>query len=65
MEIIKARIRNDGRNYDEHVAEFLREWKEQKPTEATVDGLVNLLRGQKFNDTALKIEEGSFRKKRK
>jgi len=65
VEIIKARIRNDGRNYDEHVAEFLREWKEQKPTEATVDGLVNLLRGQKFNDTALKIEEGSFRKKRK
>jgi len=61
--VIQARIRNDGRDFDEHIAEFIREWSERKPGEATVGGLVGLLRKLRFNDTAGKIEDGSFKKK--
>jgi len=64
VEVIKARIRTEGRDWDEHVAEFLREWMEQKPEAATLGGLINLLKDQRFNDTALKLEEGSFKKRR-
>jgi len=64
VEVIKARIRQEGRDMDEHVAEFLREWIEQKPEAATLGGLISLLRDQKFNDTALKLEEGTFKKRR-
>jgi len=64
VEVIKARIRSEGRDHDEHVAEFLREWIEQKPETATLGGLINLLKDQKFNDTALKLEEGTFKKRR-
>merc|ERR1712130_868242 len=63
VEVIKARIRQEGRDMDEHVAEFLREWIEQKPEAATLGGLISLLRDQKFNDTALKLEEGTFKKR--
>merc|ERR1719369_1632285 len=52
VEVIKARIRTEGRDWDEHVAEFLREWMEQKPEAATLGGLINLLKDQRFNDTA-------------
>ena len=64
VEVIKARIRSEGRDHDEHVGEFLREWAEQKPEAANLGGLINLLKGQKFNDTALKLEDGTFRKRR-
>eukprot|EP00092_Neocalanus_flemingeri_P002691 GFUD01002881.1.p1 GENE.GFUD01002881.1~~GFUD01002881.1.p1 ORF type:complete len:507 (+),score=134.89 GFUD01002881.1:50-1570(+) len=64
VEVIKARIRSEGRDHDEHVGEFLREWAEQKPEAATLGGLINLLKDQKFNDTALKLEDGTFRKRR-
>jgi len=64
VEVIKARIRNEGRDHDEHVGEFLREWKEQKPETATLGGLVHLLKTQKFNDTALKLEDGTYKKGR-
>jgi len=64
VEVIKARIRSEGRDHDEHVAEFLREWMEQKPEAATLRGLISLLKDQKFNDTALKLEDGSFKKRR-
>lgn len=63
--IIQARIRMDGRDHDEHIVEFIREWTERMPGEATVSGLVKLLRSQKFNDSAEKIEDGSFLKKMK
>jgi len=64
VEVIKARIRTEGRDLDEHVAEFLREWMEQKPEAATLGGLINLLKDQRFNDTAQKLEEGTFKKRR-
>lgn len=64
VEVIKARIRSEGRDHDEHVAEFLREWIEHKPEAATLGGLINLLKDQKFNDTALKLEEGTYKKRR-
>merc|ERR1711874_21953 len=63
--IIQARIRMEGRDHDEHVLELIREWSERNPGEATVSGLVKLLRSQNFNDTAEKIEDGSFLKKMK
>lgn len=63
--VIQARIRNDGRDFDEHISEFLREWMERKPGEATVGGLIALLRKLKFNDTAMRIEDGSYKKKLK
>ncbi|XP_023343992.1 uncharacterized protein LOC111713371 [Eurytemora carolleeae] len=63
--VIKARIRQDGRDYDEHISEFIREWTERNPGEATVRGLICVLRKLRFNDTAGRIEDGSFRKKMK
>lgn len=63
--VIQSRIRMEGRDHDEHVGELIREWMERKPGEATVGGLVKLLRSQKFNDTAEKIEDGTFIKKLK
>lgn len=63
--VIQSRIRMEGRDHDEHVGELIREWMERKPGEATVGGLVKLLRSQKFNDTAEKIQDGTFIKKLK
>lgn len=63
--VIQSRIRMEGRDHDEHVGELIREWMERKPGEATVGGLVKLLRSQKFNDTAEKIQDGTFMKKLK
>ena len=39
VEVIKARIRSEGRDLDEHVEEFLREWMEYRPEQATLAGL--------------------------
>merc|ERR1711867_294723 len=51
VEVIRHRVRSNGGDFDEHVGEFLREWKEEKPLEATLSGLCNLLRSQGINDT--------------
>jgi len=61
--VIQSRIRQDGRDFDEHIAEFIREWTERKPGEATLPGLINILRKLRFNDTAGRLEDGSFKKK--
>jgi len=63
--VIQARIRGEGRDFDEHVTEFFREWMERKPGEATIGGLISLLRKLRFNETAMRIEDGSYRKKLK
>ena len=39
--MIKARIRSEGRDMDEHVEEFLREWMEFRPETASLAGLIN------------------------
>ena len=64
MEVIKHRVRSSGGDFDEHVGEFLREWCEERPEEATMLGLSRLLRSQGFNDTAIKLEDGSYMKRR-
>ena len=64
VEVIKHRIRSEGRDFDEHVEEFLREWMETSPEKATLGGLIRLLRDQHFNDTALKLESGNYNKRR-
>ena len=38
VEVIKARIRADGRDLDDHVEEFIREWTEMCPETATLQG---------------------------
>ena len=38
VEVIKARIRADGRDLDDHVEEFIREWIEMCPETATLSG---------------------------
>jgi len=63
--VIQARIRGEGRDFDEHVTEFFREWMERKPGEATIGGLISLLRKLRFNETAMRIEDGSYKKKLK
>jgi len=60
VEVIKGRIRSEGRDFDEHVEEFLREWIEYRPETANLGGLIKLLRSQHFNDTALKLENGNY-----
>jgi len=60
VEVIKARIRSEGRDFDEHVEEFLREWSEFRPETANLGGLIKLLRSLHFNDTALKLENGRY-----
>ena len=55
--MIKHRVRSNGGDFDEHLGEFLREWKEEKPLEATLPGLCNLLRSQGINDTANQLEK--------
>ena len=44
VEVIRHRVRSNGGDFEEHVGEFLREWKEEKPLEAILPGLCNLLR---------------------
>ena len=39
--MIKARIRSEGRDMDEHVEEFIREWMEFRPETASLAGLRN------------------------
>ena len=65
VEVIKARIRAEGRDFDEHVEEFIREWVELSPETASLAGLVRLLRDLQFNDTALKLESGGYRSRRR
>ena len=80
--MIKARIRSEGRDMDDHVEEFIREWMECRPESASLAGFINrdnfclfiiinfstglvrLLRDQHFNDTALKLENGSYKGRR-
>ena len=38
--MIKARIRSEGRDMDEHVEEFLREWMEDRPESASLTGFI-------------------------
>ena len=77
VEVIKARVRRDGGDLDEHVAEVcvlasstlvvlqvLREWQEQEGRAASVQALVIALRSQGFNDTAERLEDGSYLNKR-
>lgn len=64
VEIIKARVRAEGGDLDQHVTELIREWVEEFPESANLGGLINLLREQNFNDTALKLENGTYCKKR-
>ena len=63
VEVIKARVRRDGGDLDEHVGEVLREWQEERGREATLPSLVRVLRGQGFNDTAERLEDGSYLKR--
>jgi len=65
LPVIKMRIMSEMRDHDEFVAEILREWKERSPGDATRVGLVKILRALNFNDTAMKIEDGSFNKKKR
>ena len=64
VEVIKARVRGEGGDLDQHVAELIREWVEEFPETANLGGLIKLLREQNFNDTALKLENGTYCKKR-
>ena len=64
LEVIKARVRAEGGDLDQHIAELIREWREVSPENATLSGLVRLLRDQNFNDTALRLENGSYLKRR-
>ena len=64
VEVIKARIRSENRDFDEHLEEFLREWIERSPERATLGGLVRILRDLQFNDTALKLESGRYKRGR-
>ena len=57
VEVIRHRVRTNGGDFDEHLGEFLREWKEEKPQEATLPGLCNLLRSQGINHTANQLEK--------
>ena len=63
VEIIKARVRGEGGDLDQHVTELLREWVEEFPETANLGGLIKLLRDQHFNDTALKLENGTYKKR--
>ena len=56
--------RLEGGDLDQHVSELLREWMEVSPEKATLGGLVRLLRDQNFIDTALRLETGTYTKKR-
>ena len=48
VEVIKARIRAEGRDYDDHVEEFIREWIENSPERATMQGEMNKVK-KKYN----------------
>ena len=57
VEVIKHRVRSNGSDFDEHVGELLREWREEKPQEATLSRLCKLLRSQRINHTANQLEK--------
>jgi len=65
LPVIQMRVREEMRDHDELVGEVLREWKERSPGEATRRGLIRVLRALHFNDTAMKIEDGSFNKRKR
>jgi len=60
IQVIQGRIRAEGRDHDEHVSDMLREWIELKPEAATLGGLIEILRKESFNDTALKLQNGKY-----
>ena len=41
-------------------SDMLREWIELKPEAATLGGLIEILRKESFNDTALKLQNGKY-----
>ena len=62
VEVIKHRVRSNGSDFDEHVGEFLREWREEKPQEATLPRLCKLFRSRRINHTANQLEK-QFRRR--
>ena len=57
IEVIKHRVRSNGSDFDEHIGELLRTWREEKPQEATFSRLCKLLRSQRINHTANQLEK--------
>ena len=45
--------------------QVLREWKDLRGSEATMGGLVTNLRALGYNDTANRLEDGSYLKRRR
>ena len=62
IEVIKHRVRSNGSDFDEHIGELLRAWREEKPQEATLSRLCKLLRSQRINHTANQLEKQFGRK---
>ena len=54
--MIKARIRSEGRDMDEHVEEFLREWMEYRPESASLSGFINRVKNF-FGDLNLFLQD--------
>jgi len=65
VEIIRHRVRSSGGDLDEYVGEVLREWREEIGPEATVPALCSNLKKLRFNDTAMRLEDGSYKNKRR
>lgn len=65
VEIIRHRVRSSGGDLDEYVGEVLREWREEMGPEATVPALCSNLKKLRLNDTAMKLEDGSYKNKRR
>jgi len=65
VEIIRHRVRSSGGDLDEYVGEVLREWREEVGPEATVPLLCSNLKRLRLNDTAMKLEDGSYKNKRR
>ena len=64
-EIIRHRVRSSGGDLDEYVGEVLREWREELGPEATVPALCLNLKKLRLNDTAMRLEDGSYKNKRR
>jgi hypothetical protein len=63
VEVIRHRVRQQGGDLDEHVGEAVREWQEQEGRAATLAQLGRHLRKLGFNDTADRLEDGSYLKR--
>ena len=65
VEIIRHRVRSSGGDLDEYVGEVLREWREEVGPEATVPVLCANLKKLRLNDTAMRLEDGSYKIKKR